>query len=163
MKLRLLICTLFATFCIMAVHYLNLDNAMVLNFYERNLRGSLFSGLLTVGGFLLSVKTFIVIKLKESVYDHKTYIDRFKELKKLDSSVSRYGPLQRLSNFLFWSVLSSITAAISQLTLGLLNNYWFCLTAIWAAIFAVGVLLSSLLLMKSSLNDYFDFINSNEG
>ena len=37
----------------------------LVQFYVQNLRSSLFAGFLTLGGFLFSAKTFIVIKMKE--------------------------------------------------------------------------------------------------
>ncbi|WP_139241655.1 hypothetical protein [Marisediminitalea aggregata] len=118
----------------------------------------MFAGFLTVGGFLLSLKTFILIKLKENVYDRPQYIKRFEKLRKLDSSLQIYAPLRNLSDFLFWSVLATIGAAIAQLSIGLIGIQWFVYAAIWVSVFALCVLVASLLLIKTSLNDWFDFI-----
>jgi ABC-type glycerol-3-phosphate transport system permease component len=112
-----------------------------------------------VGGFLLSLKTFILIKLKENVYDHEEYRKIFNDQKQLDSSLLLYGPLRNLSDFLFWSVLSTIGAAIAQLTIGLFGSYWLTLASLWLSVFALSILVVSLILIKSSLNDWFDFIN----
>jgi hypothetical protein len=49
----------------------------LVRFYGENIRGSLFTGFLTLGGFLLSLKTFIIVKMKENVYDDERYIDGF--------------------------------------------------------------------------------------
>ena len=160
MRIRLFICALLASCSVYLVHSITGSSVEFVEFYSNQLRGNIFSGLLTVGGFLLSLKTFIVIKLKENVYDHEEYDERYKQQRKLDSSLRKYAPLQRLSNFLFWSVLTTILGAVIQLTLGILGNYWLCLVAIWSSVFAVCVLLLSLLLIKSALDDYFRFINT---
>lgn len=139
---------------------LSVSSERFVEYYQKNLRGDLFAGFLSVGGFLLSLKTFVVIKLKENVYDHDSYKKIFSQNKLLDSSLEQYAPLQRLSEFLFWSVLSSISAAAAQLTLGLVDNFACVVIAISAAVFALSILFTSLLLIKSCLDDYFEFINS---
>ncbi|KAB7619472.1 hypothetical protein [Alkalilimnicola sp. S0819] len=159
MTIRLLLCALVATISLALSVWFAGTEVEVVGFYEKNLRGNLFAGFLTVGGFLLSLKTFIVIKLKENVYGHRDYKALFDSQKKLDSSIRLYDPLRNLSEFLYWSVLSSIVAAIAQLTIGLFGNYWLTLLAIWFAVFAMSVLVASLLLIKRSLNDWFEFIN----
>src|SRR5262245_31540304 len=53
-----------------------LDGQRFADFYARNLRGSLFTGFLTLSGFLLSAKTFIVVKMKESLYEQDFYTRR---------------------------------------------------------------------------------------
>jgi len=136
------------------------DKSAFIIYYEKNLRGSLFSGFLTVGGFLLSLKTFIIIKLKENVYDHPEYLKRFNEMKKLDHGLELYSPLCRLADFLFWAVLSTIVAAILQLTLGLIGFYLPILIVLWISIFAIILLIYSLIIIRSNLNDYFKFINN---
>lgn len=139
--------------------YFNLDPDKIVKFYQVNIRGSLFAGFLTLGGFLLSLKTFIIVKLKENVYDHDEYEKRFKQQSKLNSKLVFYAPLKNLSNFLFWTVVSCIGAAITQLTLGLFNSFYTALIAIFTAIFAVCVLMYSLYLIKLCLNDWFEFLD----
>lgn len=152
-------CALVATFLIACIEWLVVDKEGIVFFYEESLRGNLFAGFLTVGGFLLSLKTFILIKLKENVYDHEEYRKIFNYQKQLDSSLLLYGPLRNLSDFLFWSVLSTIGAAIAQLTIGLFGSYWLTLASLWLSVFALSILVVSLILIKSSLNDWFDFID----
>lgn len=163
MSIRLLTCALVATLSLAFSVWFAGEESDLVSFYEKHLRGNLFAGFLTVGGFLLSLKTFILIKLKENVYDHSEYRKRFDDQKKLDSSIRRYDPLKRLSDFLYWAVLSTILAAIAQLTIGLFGNYLLTLAAIWFAVFAMGVLVATLILIKSSLNDWFAFINDVDG
>lgn len=159
MTLRVLLCILLATFSIACIDWLVIQPNQLITFYEEYLRGNLFSGFLTVGGFLLSLKTFILIKLKENVYEHDKYKERYEELKVLDSSLKLYAPLKNLSDFLFWSVLSMIVSAAAQLTIGLFGNYWLILLSLWFSFFALSTLVFSLILIKESLNDWFDFIS----
>ncbi|MCO6353501.1 hypothetical protein GBO14_01830 [Pseudoalteromonas shioyasakiensis] len=139
--------------------WLELDPNKVVKFYQVNIRGSLFAGLLTLGGFLLSLKTFIIVKLKENVYDHDEYEKRFKEQSKLKNGLVFYAPLKNLSDFLFWTVASCISAAITQLTFGLFNCYYTTLFALLTALFALSVLVYSLHLIKQCLNDWFEFLD----
>lgn len=159
MIIRFLLCAVVATLTIGVVHCFVTDVSKFIKFYEENLRGNLFAGFLTVGGFLLSLKTFILIKLKENVYDRPQYKKRYEDMKKLDASLQVYSPLRNLSDFLFWSVLATIGAAIAQLSIGLIGIQWFVYAAIWISVFALCILIASLLLIKTSLNDWFDFIN----
>lgn len=159
MTSRLLCSFLFGLLAALWTHNLGADHDLLVEFYEKHLRGSLFSGLLTVGGFLLSLKTFILIKLKDNVYDHHEYKKRFDEQKELDPDLKRYKPLQNLSDFLYYSVISTIAAAIFQLTLGIFGNYYLVLFIIGFSISALMVLIFSLDLIRNSLNDWFDFIN----
>ena len=159
MKTRLTLCCVVSLAAALAAWYVVDDRSAFVTYYEKHLRGNLFAGLLTVGGFLLSLKTFILIKLKENVYDHAEYKAIFEKMRQLDSTLKIYAPLQRLSDFLFYSVLSSIVAAICQLTLGLFSSFWLSVACLTLAAFALLVLLNSLFMIKSSLNDYFDYIN----
>ncbi|TMO79997.1 hypothetical protein CWC16_09360 [Pseudoalteromonas sp. S3776] len=161
---KVLCCCFVASFLVIAIIFsctifLGLDPNKVVKFYQINIRGSLFAGFLTLGGFLLSLKTFIIVKLKENVYDHKQYEKRFKEQSKLNSKLVFYAPLKNLSDFLFWTVISCIGAAITQLTLGLFNCFYAALIAILAAVFAICVLMYSLYLIKLCLNDWFEFLD----
>lgn len=130
----------------------------VVVFYSMNLRGNLFAGFLTLGGFLFSLKTFIVIKIKESVYDHEKYKERLDIGKKFNPNMSHYGPLQRLSNMLFYSVLFSIITAALQLTIGLIPHWFVVLVCIFSSVTTMFLLVWSLVMIKKNMDDWFDFI-----
>src|SRR5690554_5931428 len=159
MTLRLLICAFLATFAVACIEWLATDPSELVLFYEKHLRGNLFAGFLTVGGFLLSLKTFILIKLKENVYDHEEYRKIYREQKELDSSLQLYARLRSLSAFLFWSVLSTIVAGVAQLSSGLFGNCRLTLGSLWLSFFALSILILSLVLIKGSLNDWFSFVS----
>tara|TARA_R110001599_G_scaffold353510_1_gene593401 strand:- start:19827 stop:20372 length:546 start_codon:yes stop_codon:yes gene_type:complete len=158
----LLVALLFSILSIFLIDILLDEKITLVNTYNNGIRNSMFGGLLSVGGFLLSLKTFIVIKLKESVYDSTSYQDIVAKNRKLNPAINHYQPLQNLSDFLFWAVLSAIVASVIQLTVGLSSNYYMILFAIFSSIFAVTILIITLLLIKFSLNQYFSFINSDK-
>ena len=156
---RLAICVVLASLAMIAIVLYVPEAASFVDYYQKHLRGNLFAGFLSLGGFLFSLKTFIVIKLKENVYDCDGYRKVFSDMKKINGDMKLYTPLENVSNFLFYAVLFSIIAAILQLTLGLLNNFWAVVVSIGSAIMAILVLLIALFMIKTSLNDYFKFIN----
>src|SRR4051794_31887384 len=87
-------------------------------FYATNLRGSLFSGFLTLTGFLFTVKTFLVINMKKELYDTQAYRDRHEAYLSTNPDLKLYAPLRRLSRWLLAAVVSSLVTAVSQLTVG---------------------------------------------
>lgn len=128
-------------------------------FYAANLRGSLFTGFLTLGSFLVAVNTFIIVNLKKELYDSKGYRARVANARNLNDRVSFFGPLRRLSAFLFWTILLAIATSVSQLTVGLLIQHWaaavFCLLMSCATVI---VLLIVLLVIKGNLREWFEYM-----
>lgn len=131
-------------------------------FFENSLRGHLFSGFLALSGFLISLKAFIVVTMKEKVYDHPQYIKRWKEQRKLDKSLTLYGPLKELSDLLYFAISSCLFAAVAQVTIGLFPFWWAALACIFLAIFATALLFSCLVLMKQNIDDWFNDINDDD-
>lgn len=133
--------------------------AKVQEFYATNLRGSLFAGFLTLGSFLLSLKTGIVIKIKEGLFDSADYKKRLDERRALNPSLTAYGPLRRLSRLLSNAVLSALIAAALQLTVGLIPHWIAAAICMACAVFSLALLLSSFYLIQSNLNIWFDLID----
>jgi hypothetical protein len=134
-------------------------------FYGKNLRGSLFAGFLTLGGFLLSLKTFIVINMKKEVFDTVQYQNEWKEQKKLDSSNDlglMYSPLRELSSILFASILSCVVTAVLQLTLGLTETLIAAIICLWSALVSLLLLTWSLWLIRTNLTRMFDYLDNSE-
>ncbi|MCK6586798.1 MAG: hypothetical protein L6Q76_04345, partial [Polyangiaceae bacterium] len=69
-------------------------------FYAHSMRGSLFTGFLTLSGFLFSVNTFIVVNMKKELYDHVSYFEKVTRLQGVNPNLTFYGPLRRLSRLL---------------------------------------------------------------
>ncbi len=123
-------------------------------FYAENLRSILFSGLLTVGAFLFAVKTFIVVKIKEEIFDAPFYKDRIDQFRKRNPGkhVEHYGPLRRLTTVLFYASVTAIASAIVQLSLGLFKTPLASVVCLLAAFVSIALLIASLILVKINLN-----------
>lgn len=127
-------------------------------FFNVNIRASLFAGFLSLGGFLLSLKTFIIVNMKKDVFETEKYKAAWESQSKLDKTGSigkRFDPLRELSSVLFAAIVSAIGAAVLQITVGLLDSFWASFICLWAATFATMLLLACLWLIKANLNIMF--------
>lgn len=131
-------------------------------FYADNIRGHLFTGFLALGGFLLSLKTFIIVTMKDGVYDTDAYRKVWRESKKRNVNFKLYTPLKELSDLLFYAILASIGAAIMQMTFGLCSIWWIALICVFSAVYASALLVRSLFLIKDNLDRWFDYLEPEE-
>lgn len=145
--------------CGYATLYLNWN---IPDFFAKNMRGSLFAGFLTLGSFLLTLKTGIVIKIKEGLYDSTAYKKRLIEQRQINKQLSAYGPLRRLSRLLSWSVFSALISAAFQLTIGLIPHWIAATLCLAIAVFAMSILLSSFFLIQINLSDWFNLMEEND-
>ncbi len=130
-------------------------------FYGKNLRGSLFAGFLTLGGFLLSLKTFIVVNMKKEVFENSSYKENWHSQKLIDSEGKLgglYDPLRFLSTMLFISIVCCIATAVMQLTLGLSEHTWSAILCLFSGLLSSLLLVRSLHLIRLKLNKMFDFL-----
>lgn len=147
---------LFAATVVSAV-YLSVPNiCTATTYFGEKIRPSLFTGFLTVGSFLLSLKVFIVVKFKETVFDSKEYKERLVNLRKVDPNIQHYAQVRNLSSVLFLSIASAISASACQLTLGLIEKPAAMLVCVFAAAFAGAMLLQTLLLIRKILGEWLD-------
>jgi hypothetical protein len=109
-----------------------------------------------VGSFLLSLKVFIVVKFKETVFDSKEYKERLADLRKLDPSIQHYAQVRNLSSVLFLAIASSIGASACQLTIGLIEKPAAMMFCVFIAVFAGGMLIQTLLLIRKILGEWLD-------
>lgn len=134
-------------------------------FYGDKMRGSLFAGFLTLGGFLLSLKTFIVVNMKKEVFESEVYKKEWEDQKKLDVNNElglKYTPLRYLSSVLYAAILSCISTAVLQLTVGLVNSFWAATLCLWAVIVSLSFLAWALWLIRANLTRMFDYLDSQE-
>lgn len=131
-------------------------------FYAANLRGSLFAGFLTLGGFLMSLKTFIIVNMKKEVYDTAGYKELHARAKKTDpkSRISTvFGPLRNLSTIIYATIVSCISTAVSQLTVGLFGTLWSSIFCVWMAVLSIMFLVWCLHLIRANLTTMFDHLD----
>jgi hypothetical protein len=91
-----------------------------IDLYQKNARTPIFSGFLTMGSFLLALKTNILGRLKET-YDTPEYrrIYRASRDKVNSTSAGRYyASLERLSKALGWNIFFCLLTSFFQMTLG---------------------------------------------
>lgn len=140
--------------------YCQKSNVFV-TFFEENLRGHLFAGFLGLGGFLLSLKTFIVVTMKGNVYDTKEYKERWEKINEQipSDSVALYYPLNQLSDLLFYAIAASFITAIAQLSFGLSGLFAFSLLCIALAIGTLLLLMQSMVSIKRNLDQWFEGLN----
>lgn len=134
------------------------------DFFSGELRSDFFNGFLSLAGFMLAAKTFIVIHMKNEVYDRPEYERQFDDRKKQvgESASRRYGPLERMSSSLYWIVVSSVVAAICQVTVGLIpSNLSACLCSL-GVLWAIGTLIYGLVLIQKNLNRWFELVHQIE-
>lgn len=60
--------------------FLAVDLSPIYDFYSIHVRGNLFAGMIAVGGFLMTGKTFILVTMKQNVFDDPEYKKRVKVL-----------------------------------------------------------------------------------
>lgn len=141
-------------------YYLHSEGNNIATFYGDKMRASLFAGFLTLGSFLLALKTGIVIKIKEGVYDKEEYQAKVLTNGEL-SGQTVYGPLRRLSRLLSVAVFSALASSAVQLTLGLLECWWAASIAVSIATFALLTLMASFILIQVNLGTWFDLMEEN--
>ena len=125
------------------------------DFYHKNLRGYLFSGFISVGSFLLSLHTFVIINIRDKVFATPEYKETYSKANQIplgeikDSDL--YKPLDNLSSFINTSILFSLTTAIAQFTIGLSTNLYACLFCVWLAILTIFFLLHCLIIIRQNI------------
>lgn len=141
------------------VWFLGKDIQSLVDGYQSNLRGNFFTGFLTIGSFLLSLKTFIVVKLKEGVYDSESYRKLFAERTGGRENVDIYEPLRNISSLLFGTILSAIITAILHVTLGLISHWVAVIICIFSVVFSIVLLLISLVLIRINIASWLNSEN----
>ncbi|MBL9085461.1 MAG: hypothetical protein JNK76_26890 [Planctomycetales bacterium] len=137
---------------------LGIDIAGLHDFYASSLRTPLFTGFFTLSGFLLSMKTFIVINLKKEVYDSSTYRDRIIRKRKLFPDTRMYGPLKNTSRLIFYAILCAVATSTLQLTLGLVKSDYAAFVCITAAFITLCVLVAVLFVIGYVIRQWMIFI-----
>ncbi len=129
--------------------------------FAKELRPGLFTGFLTISGFLVSAHTFIVVHMKKEVYDHDQFKAHAEERKKANPAHRPYGSLKNLSRLLLASVFASLTASLSQVTVGLWHSDYAAYWCMFAAAVAFFLLVLSVIVMALNMRSWFRFIEQN--
>jgi len=127
-------------------------------FYSQKLQMPLFTGYLTLGGFLLSLKTFILIKLKEGLYDNKYYIKLVMDNRVNNPDFSFFGPLTRLGNFLIFSVINALCTSFYQISLGWIKHDLIAAIGLSLAINTAIMVVLAWWYIRGNLNRWFELL-----
>lgn len=133
-----------------------LPHPMIREAYERKFQVPLFAGFLTIGGFLLSLKTFIVVKMNEAVYQSEKYLKATNTLQLLDPNFDPLSGLKNLGGFLLFCVKWSLTASFFQLSVGLFNYRFTTAICIGMAVGAACLVLSACFLIQENMKVMFE-------
>lgn len=125
--------------------------------YESYIRQSLFTGFLTLGGFLLSMKTFVLANVKKDVYDSEAFTKFMRELAADGINLNPYEALYQLQTGLTFSICFSLFASASQFTLGVLRSWWGKPTACTLAALALAFVLWSVWLLYTNTKVWLDY------
>ncbi|NOI13736.1 hypothetical protein [Vibrio hepatarius] len=132
--------------------FLAIDLNPIYDFYSNHIRGNLFAGMIAVGGFLMTGKTFILVTMKQNVFDDPEYKNRVEVQSKLNPKIKLLQPLIELKDILYLSVMLTIISAIVQLTIGLIPHWSMSLISLYSAILSIAMVVDSLNLIKRNLD-----------
>ena len=106
--------------------------------YVKAMRASMFTGFLTLSGFLLSATTFVIIQMKKEVYEQPYYLERCRKQRKFGKCQPVYAPLRRLSRVLICAIALSLMASLIQVTVGLYETFFAVIICYCAAMLAMA-------------------------
>jgi len=133
----------------------------ILSFHKEN-RGYIFSGLLTLGSFLLATKTFIITRLQDGLFQTKEYDDTYTiAIEQSDEGKvgERNQPLRNLAEFLSWGIASCLITALLQLILGVCNNITCTIVALGASLGALAIVLRGWWHLRGIIHTYLEHAN----
>lgn len=146
------------TACCWVVLYFFIDANDFIYLYDTKLQLVFFTAFLTVGSFLLAMKAFILVRIKEDIYRHKEYMKRYLNQYSNEYKGNYYKGLIELGHLLVVSVAVAFLTSIAQITLGFSKECWIKLIAPSL----VGGMLILVLLdwfyVFLNLRDWFKFI-----
>lgn len=130
-------------------------------FYDGRVRGFLFSGFISVGSFLLSLMTFVVVTLKDRLFDSEFYAKVYRNQNSMedDEKIFKnklYAPLKRLTWFLHLSIIFSFFTALAQFSIGLYKSSYTALFCVYLGFFTAVLLLNCLRLIKANILVWLD-------
>lgn len=138
------------------------EPSALIGIYQSALRASFFTAFVSVGSFMLTLKTFVLIKMKEGMYDSPKYKRRFQRSVLNGNKDPHYAPIRRLGGILFLAIASAYATSVAQLSIGLWGSRWAAIICICLAVFTIGVLITCLHLVHVNLQDWFALLEEPE-
>jgi hypothetical protein len=126
--------------------------------YVRTLRGSFFTGFITLGSLVTAAMNYTLTTLKAGIYDTTEYKAFSEKVKTYNSKFDPYAPLKRLGSALFAIIVASFFTSFAQVTIGLVPFNWAAIICIGSAIVTMFIVMIALLLMAFVLRDWKDHL-----
>lgn len=134
------------------------DPCTILTLYDAKLQFAFFTAFLTVGSFLLAMKAFILVRLRDDVYRTDQYRDRYMEQYNNKYQGDYYEGLVDLGNLLVYSVAAAFFTSILQVTVGFCSIVTVKLIAIASAAGTLTLVLVDWFFVYMNIRDWFEFI-----
>lgn len=147
-----------ATFIAWSLIWNFADKKELENVYNLKLQLAFFTAFLTVGSFLMAMKSFILVRLKDDVYGHDRYRERYLAQNDYRYKGNYYEGLLDLGNLLSLSVFWAFVASMAQISLGFLNLIQAKITAISLGIGLLVIVLVDWWFVYRNLIAWFSFI-----
>ncbi len=132
----------------------------LITFY-RSIRSGIMTSSLTVGAFLFTMKSFIVLNMKKEVYDQPAYHDIVRFRRSKGKNERLYHGLGQLKVLLYWSILAALLNALAQVTLGYIAKPWAVLVALGFTLLSWSLVGYSLFHVSSNLTTMLRFGEDN--
>ncbi len=117
---------------------------------------SFFSASITLGAFLLSMKTFIIQIMKKDVYDTEEYNKRIHNLNAAGRKTNKYKPLSNLRHALASTIYAAFITAILQLVASLFPKKWLIITSLISMAITFLCVFWAIILVSQNLNKLLD-------
>ena len=131
----------------------------LVDIYQGKLQVAFFSGFLTLSGFILSLKTNILLKLHAELFSKDWYHDRVERMSHLKGAkISTYGPLVDVGNFLIWTVLSCLLTALAQVSVGFISHRAVAALCIGLAVVSIYFALMAWYKIRQNLQVWFQHL-----
>lgn len=124
-----------------AYHFAN-QYASIITTYQDKARTPLFSAFVTVGSFLLTLKTTVLQRLKDG-FDSQAHKQAYESYQRKGGKESYYSSLCNMSTAIACCVFSSLLTSAVQMTLGFISDPWafgLCVAAPSVSLFQILIL-----------------------
>jgi len=112
---------------------------------------------------LFAMKAFILVRIKDDIYRHKKYRQRYLDQYNNEYKGDYYKGLKEFGYLLSVSVAGSFVASIAQITIGFSKLYWLKMLAPSLVSGMLILVLFAWLYVYLNLRDWFSFIEADMG
>lgn len=131
----------------------------IVDFYAKNLRSSLFTGFMTLTGFLFTLHTFLLVTLHRDIYGKEAYQKWMLTTgRKYNPGLNPLRPLRNVSRLLFVMLCCSFISSVMQLSLGLVPHKWAVYTCLGMAVTTILLFALMLWVIRLVISDWLTFV-----